>query len=56
MPQPLDAPTEQNSHWMGVRPSVGLSPEETDKIISEVEYENLVHRKHMQDRWGKTEA
>jgi len=56
MPQPLDTPTEQNSHWMGVRPSVGLSPEEADKIISEVEYENLVHRKHMQDRWGKTEA
>lgn len=52
-PQPLDSPNEQSSHWMGVRPSVGLSPEEAEKIISEVEYENMVHRKRMEDRWGK---
>lgn len=53
IPQPLDTPNDQSSHWMGVRPSIGLSPEEAEKIISEVEYENLVHRKKMDDRWGK---
>lgn len=56
MPQPLDNPTEENSHWMGVRPSVGLSSEEADKIISEVEYENFTHHKKLQDRWGKNES
>lgn len=53
MPQQLETPNETSSHWMGVRPSVGLSPEEAEKITSEIEYENMVHRKKMDDRWGK---
>lgn len=56
IPQPLETPNETSSHWMGVRPSVGLSPEEAEKVISEVEYENMVHKKRMDDRWGKTDS
>lgn len=52
IPYPLDTPNEQHSHWMGVRPSVGLSPEEAERIISEVECENALHKKKMTDRWG----
>jgi hypothetical protein len=51
IPYPLDTPSEQHSHWMGVRPSIGLTPEEAERIISEVEYENSLHKNKMQDRW-----
>jgi len=51
IPYPLDKPSEQHSHWMGVRPSIGLTPEEAERILSEVEYENSLHKKKMQDRW-----
>ena len=53
LPRALETPTEQHSHFMGVRPSVGLTPEEAERIISEVEGENAIHRKKMKDRWGK---
>ncbi|BCS55481.1 hypothetical protein [Geobacter sp. SVR] len=53
IPHELDTPSEQHSHWMGVRPSIGLTPEEAERIISEVESENAIHRKKMSDRWGK---
>ena len=53
IPHPLDTPTEVNSHWMGVRPSVGLTQEEAERIISEVECENSLHKKKLADRWGK---
>lgn len=53
LPHPLDQPNEQFSHFMGVRPSVGLTPEEAERIISEVEGENAVHKRKMTDRWGK---
>jgi hypothetical protein len=53
IPYPLDKPTDEVTHWMGVRPSVGLSPEEADRIINEVESENAIHRKKLQDRWNK---
>lgn len=53
IPYPLDSPTEQNSHWMGVRPSVGLSPEEAERIINEVECENALHKQKMVDRWER---
>jgi len=55
IPYPLDAPTEQHSHWMGVRPSIGLTPEEALRITSEVECENSLHKKKMQDRWNQEE-
>ena len=51
IPYPLDTPSEQHSHWMGVRPSIGLTPEEALRILSEVECENALHKKKMQDRW-----
>src|SRR5450631_3465758 len=47
IPYPLDTPSEQHSHWMGVRPSIGLTPEEAERIISEVEYENSLHKNKM---------
>jgi hypothetical protein len=53
IPYPLDSPTESNSHWMGVRPSVGLSPEEAEIIINEVECENAIHKQKMVDRWER---
>ena len=55
LPHPLDQPTEQFSHFMGVRPSVGLTPEEAERIISEVEAENALHKRKMTDRWGKAD-
>jgi len=47
LPQPLDPPKDDVTHWMGNRPSVGLSTEEAEKIIREVKLENSVieHRK-----------
>jgi len=53
IPYPLDSPSEANSHWMGVRPSVGLSPEEADLILNEVECENALHKQKMIDRWER---
>lgn len=53
IPHPLDTPSEVNSHWMGVRPSVGLTSEEAERIISEVEAENALHKKKLENRWGK---
>lgn len=49
LPQPLDPPKGDVTHWMGNRPSVGLSTEEAEKIIREVKLENSVleHRKHV---------
>jgi len=52
MPRPLEAPAGQATHWMGVRPKVGLSQEETDKILYEVNGLNALHRIQMKDDWG----
>jgi hypothetical protein len=53
VPYSLDTPSEVNSHWMGVRPSVGLSPDEAALIINEVECENALHKQKMVDRWER---
>lgn len=53
IPYPLDSPTEVNSHWMGVRPSVGLSPDEAALVLNEVECENALHKQKMVDRWER---
>ena len=47
LPQPLDPPKGDITHWMGNRPSVGLSADEAEKILREVKLENSViaHRK-----------
>lgn len=53
VPTPLDTPTELHSHWMGVRPSIGLTAEEAALILNEVECENALHRQKLINRWGK---
>lgn len=47
LPVPLDPPKGDVTHWMGNRPSVGLTSDEADKIFHEVKLENSVleHRK-----------
>ncbi len=47
LPQLLDSPKGDVTHWMGNRPSVGLTTEEAEKIVREVQLENSVlqHRK-----------
>lgn len=42
LPEPLDPPKGDFTHWMGNRPSVGLTSDESEKIISEVNLENSV--------------
>ena|ERR1039457_4257741 len=42
LPEPLDPPKGDTTHWMGNRPSVGLTYEEAEKIINEVKLENSV--------------
>ena len=48
LPQPLDPPKGELTHWMGNRPSVGLTCNEAEKIIAEVDLENSVvlHRRN----------
>ena len=55
IPRPLDNPTGDVTHWMGVRPSIGLTAEETDKIAGEVNVQNFLHKLQFVDRWGKEE-
>jgi hypothetical protein len=47
LPVPLDPAKGDVTHWMGNRPSVGLTTEEAEKIFKEVKLENsvLTHRK-----------
>ena len=47
LPVPLDPANEEITHWMGNRPSVGLTTEEAEKINKDVKLENSVleHRK-----------
>ena len=56
IPYPLDNPTDEVNPLDGGQPSVGLSPEEAERIISEVEYENSVHRNKLHDRWNKSDS
>ncbi len=55
VPRLLDNPTGDVTHWMGVRPSVGLTTEEAEKISGEVNVQNFLHKLHFVDRWGKEE-
>ena len=52
MPRPLESPSGLSTHWMGVRPKVGLTDSETDKIVYEVNGLNALHRIQMTDNWG----
>ena len=44
LPEELNPPRDNLTHWMGNRPSVGLTSEEAEKIIKQVELENSVIR------------
>ena len=52
LPRPLESPSGQSTHWMGVRPKVGLTQEEAEKIDYEVKGVNALHRIQMRDNWG----
>ena len=52
LPRPLASPSGQSTHWMGVRPKVGLTQDETEKIIYDVNGLNALHRIRMKDTWG----
>jgi len=47
LPEPLNSPKDGLTHWMGNRPSVGLTTAEAEKIIKAVSIENsvIIHRK-----------
>lgn len=51
LPVPLDPAKGEVTHWMGNKPSVGLTAAETNKIIQEVNIENSVleHRRVLQN-------
>uniref|UniRef100_A0A831UFY4 Uncharacterized protein n=1 Tax=Geobacter metallireducens TaxID=28232 RepID=A0A831UFY4_GEOME len=53
VPRPLDNPTSEATHWMGVRPSVGFTYEEAGTIIDEVTAQNTLRRILFSDKWGK---
>jgi hypothetical protein len=53
LPHPLEAPSGQSTHWMGVRPKVGLTQEEAEKIAYEVNGVNALHRIQMKDNLGQ---
>ena len=53
LPRPLDNPSGQSTHWMGVRPKVGLTLDEAEKIAYEVNGVNALHRIQMKDNWGQ---
>ncbi|GFE62638.1 hypothetical protein [Geobacter sp. AOG2] len=49
LPEKLDPPSDDLTHWMGNKPGVGLSTEEAEKIINAVTIENSVvkHRREL---------
>lgn len=51
MPKPLDPPKDHLTHWMGNRPSVGLTQSEADRIFEEVEFENSVLEHRKKQKW-----
>jgi hypothetical protein len=52
LPRPLDQPGASATHWMGVRPRIGLSAEEAEAIIGEVNVQNYLHTCRFVDTWG----
>jgi hypothetical protein len=52
LPRPLETQSGQSTHWMGVRPKVGLTEAEAEKIIYEVNGVNALHRIQIKDNWG----
>jgi hypothetical protein len=52
LPRPLVSSKDDVTHWMGVRPSVGLTQSEVDKIVEEVEIQNNLYHLRFTDKWG----
>lgn len=53
LPRPLEEPNAAVSHWMGVRPKIGLSPTEVEAIVGEVNIHNFLHKFQFVDTWGQ---
>lgn len=51
-PREMESPVGDATHWMGVRPKVGFTAEEADKILDEVSGQNVLHRIRFADNWG----
>lgn len=51
LPEPLSPPKGEVTHWMGNRPTVGLTQSEADKISEEVEQENRVLQHRQRSGW-----
>lgn len=51
LPMLLTAPKDDLTHWMGNRPTVGLTRSEAERIIAEVESENGIFRQRRQNGW-----
>ncbi len=51
LPELLTTPKDDMTHWMGNRPTVGLTASEAEKIVSEVECENGVLRHREKNGW-----
>lgn len=54
LPEKLSPPRDDITHWMGNKPGVGLTSEEAERIIREVDLENsvLTHLKRVREREG----
>ena len=53
LPRPLETPAGDASHWMGVRPKVGLTTSEVEKILYEVNGVNALYHITIKDTWGR---
>ena len=51
-PRPIEAPAGEATHCMGIRPKVGFTAEEVEKIMYEVNGQNALHRIRFVDNWG----
>lgn len=51
LPRPLTPPKDELSHWMGNRPTIGLTRSEAERIIAEVEGENGILRQRCLNGW-----
>ncbi|BBA71069.1 hypothetical protein [Geobacter sulfurreducens] len=53
LPRPLDNPSGDTTHWMGVRPSVGFTYDEAQTILEDVKAQNDLHHITFRDTWGR---
>ena len=53
LPTPLNPPKDDLTHWMGNRPSVGLTQSEAERIFEEVNFENAVLDHRSGAKWTK---